>query len=104
MQTRVLTARIVELIHNHKAQPWQIMAITFTNKVCVWGGAADHRHAAEHRGRVACSSVNSWPPCGGLQAATEMRERLSDMLGGEAGKQLFAGTFHRQVVKFAPVG
>jgi hypothetical protein len=25
-----------------------------------------------------------------------MRERLAAMLGEEAGKQLFAGTFHRQ--------
>jgi hypothetical protein len=33
LQTRVLTARIVQLIHVHKAQPWQILAITFTNKV-----------------------------------------------------------------------
>jgi superfamily I DNA and RNA helicase len=32
-KTRVLTARIVQLIHVHKAQPWQILAITFTNKV-----------------------------------------------------------------------
>ena len=32
-QTRVLTHRIAHLIHVHGAQPWQVLAITFTNKV-----------------------------------------------------------------------
>ncbi|KAL4857524.1 ATP-dependent DNA helicase PcrA [Chlorella vulgaris] len=31
-KTRVLTARIAQLIHTHGAHPWQILAITFTNK------------------------------------------------------------------------
>lgn len=31
-KTRVLTARVAHLIHHHKAAPWQIVAITFTNK------------------------------------------------------------------------
>ena len=34
-KTRVLTARIAHLIHAHGARPWQVVAITFTNKVCV---------------------------------------------------------------------
>lgn len=33
LQTRVLTHRIAHLIHAHGAQPWQVLAITFTNKV-----------------------------------------------------------------------
>ncbi|KAI7840013.1 hypothetical protein COHA_006278 [Chlorella ohadii] len=32
MRTRVLTHRIAHLIHAHGAQPWQVLAITFTNK------------------------------------------------------------------------
>ncbi|PRW20204.1 ATP-dependent DNA helicase isoform B [Chlorella sorokiniana] len=31
-KTRVLTHRIAHLIHAHGAQPWQVLAITFTNK------------------------------------------------------------------------
>jgi superfamily I DNA/RNA helicase len=31
-KTRVLIARVSHLIHDHGAQPWQIAAITFTNK------------------------------------------------------------------------
>lgn len=58
-KTRVLIARIAHLIHAHGVQPWQVVAITFTNK-----------------------------------AADEMRERLGQMLGPEAAKELFAGTFH----------
>ena len=38
LQTRVLTARIAQLIHEHGARPWQVLAITFTNKVRMWGG------------------------------------------------------------------
>jgi superfamily I DNA/RNA helicase len=33
MQTRVLVARVGELISQHQARAWQILAITFTNKV-----------------------------------------------------------------------
>lgn len=33
VQTRVLTHRIAHLIRVHGAQPWQVLAITFTNKV-----------------------------------------------------------------------
>ncbi|KAL4420828.1 hypothetical protein ABPG75_010484 [Micractinium tetrahymenae] len=58
-KTRVLTSRIAHLIRAHGAQPYQILAITFTNK-----------------------------------AANEMKERLAAILGEEAGKELFAGTFH----------
>jgi len=31
-KTRVLTYRIANLIENHGVQPWQILALTFTNK------------------------------------------------------------------------
>ncbi len=31
-KTRVLTTRIVHLIEAHEVPPWQIMAVTFTNK------------------------------------------------------------------------
>ena len=31
-KTRVLTYRIANLIENHGVAPWQILAITFTNK------------------------------------------------------------------------
>ncbi|KAL4451267.1 hypothetical protein ABPG77_009339 [Micractinium sp. CCAP 211/92] len=58
-KTRVLTSRIAHLIQAHGAQPYQILAITFTNK-----------------------------------AANEMKERLAAMLGEDASKELFAGTFH----------
>ena len=31
-KTRVLTARLANLIHSGKAKPWNILAVTFTNK------------------------------------------------------------------------
>ena len=31
-QTRVLTSRIVHILHENKAHPWEILALTFTNK------------------------------------------------------------------------
>lgn len=31
-KTRVLTARLAQILHQRKAQPWQVMAVTFTNK------------------------------------------------------------------------
>lgn len=31
-KTRVLTSRIVHLLHENKAHPWEILALTFTNK------------------------------------------------------------------------
>ena len=31
-KTRVLTYRIANLIENHGVRPWQILALTFTNK------------------------------------------------------------------------
>ncbi len=31
-KTRVLTSRIVHLLHEQKAHPWEILALTFTNK------------------------------------------------------------------------
>ena len=31
-KTRVLTSRIAHIIHSNRAKPWQILAVTFTNK------------------------------------------------------------------------
>lgn len=57
-KTRVLTYRIAYLIHQQKAHPGEILALTFTNK-----------------------------------AAREMKDRIQDLIGDEAGK-LWMGTFH----------
>ena len=57
-KTRVLTNRIAYLIQQG-AKPWQILALTFTNK-----------------------------------AAGEMKERIAQICGEHAAKQIWAGTFH----------
>lgn len=58
-KTGVLTTRIARLILEGKARPWEILAVTFTNK-----------------------------------AAREMRERISGIIGEEAAKELWMGSFH----------
>ncbi|MDE3065362.1 MAG: UvrD-helicase domain-containing protein [Acidobacteriota bacterium] len=57
-KTRVLTRRIAHLLATGDARPWEILAITFTNK-----------------------------------AADEMRRRVVDLVGAEAG-QMWVSTFH----------
>ncbi len=57
-KTRVLTTRIAFLISQGFCSPWEILAVTFTNK-----------------------------------ASREMKERLFQMIGGEAG-DVWLGTFH----------
>jgi DNA helicase-2/ATP-dependent DNA helicase PcrA len=52
-KTRVLTTRLAHLIHMRRAQPWQVLAVTFTNKA-----------AREMRERV---DVLLGPGAGGLQ-------------------------------------
>ena len=63
-KTTVLINRIAYLIGGLNVRPYQILAITFTNK-----------------------------------AATELKNRLVNMLGGE-GDEVFASTFHSMCVKF----
>ncbi len=57
-KTRVITFKIAHLVLDRDLRPWQILAVTFTNK-----------------------------------AAAEMRERVHDILGGEAA-EVWLGTFH----------
>ena len=58
-KTRVLTTRLGHLLATHKANPGEILSVTFTNK-----------------------------------AATEMKERVSHMLGGRPVEGWWLGTFH----------
>ena len=58
-KTRALTHRVAYLIASEACQPWQILALTFTNK-----------------------------------AAREMKARITTLVGDEASKGIWMGTFH----------
>src|SRR3954464_858660 len=58
-KTRVLTHRVAHLIAEEKADPSEILAITFTNR-----------------------------------AATEMKERVEQLVGGRVSRQMWVMTFH----------
>lgn len=62
-KTAVLTRRIAYLLQHRGVAPWQILAITFTNK-----------------------------------AAAEMKERVSQLVGPEAGR-MWVATFHSVCVR-----
>ena len=62
-KTKVLTHKIAYIMEQQKAQPWNILAITFTNK-----------------------------------AANEMKERIEGLVG-DAGKDMWIGTFHSICVR-----
>ena len=62
-KTKVLTHKIAYIMGEQKALPWNILAITFTNK-----------------------------------AANEMKERIEGLVG-DAGKDMWIGTFHSICVR-----
>ena len=62
-KTKVLTHKIAYIMEQQKALPWNILAITFTNK-----------------------------------AANEMKERIEGLVG-DAGKDMWIGTFHSICVR-----
>ena len=77
-QTRVLTSRIANLIENHDGAPWEILAITFTNKA-----------AAEMRERL---NGLVGPRCRGMWVST-FHSMCVRMLRSDAEKLGFTRNF-----------
>ena len=63
-KTKVLTHKISYLINEKNVKPWNILAITFTNK-----------------------------------AANEMKQRIENLVGGQATNDMWIGTFHSICVR-----
>ncbi|MGN1301225.1 MAG: ATP-dependent helicase, partial [Clostridia bacterium] len=63
-KTKVLTHKIAYLINEKNVKPWNILAITFTNK-----------------------------------AANEMKQRIENLVGGQATSDMWIGTFHSICVR-----
>ena len=63
-KTKVLTHKIAYIINEKNVKPWNILAITFTNK-----------------------------------AANEMKQRIENLIGGQATNDMWIGTFHSICVR-----
>ncbi len=93
LQTRVLTSRIAHLIQAHGAQPYQILAITFTNKVgqgprakgpvqsaAAWCSAPPLEPTSDCRA-WRCTSSSASARCGQLVGACDRASRSEFCVG-----------------------
>ena len=86
-KTRVLTTRIAHLLVTGKSKPWNIMAVTFTNKA-----AREMKDRLELLLAKRLSSLTHGKPWTALQVA-EQRE-IRNRIHREISRELWIGTFH----------
>lgn len=96
-KTRTLTCRIAHLIKHHKIPPSKIVAVTFTNKVCV--DVLLPKLTNVYETRLPMNSASVWRISSARQMPLQSSSVLDDNIPMRTSLTHVIGTFHAICVK-----